>query len=161
MPADPHLLRPDHHPTPFTADEIRRGCPSGRTIRMRVERAGEGPIVRVTRFLDGDADGADGEVWAETPDGERLGDVERWRSTWLDFQGHASMPLATTVVTEETIALPAGTFDCLVYTRSDGDDVDTFWFARSAPGMPLRYESRVGGDLVFSSVAVENRMPAG
>jgi hypothetical protein len=160
MSADPHQLRPDHHPTPFTAEEIRRGCPTGRTIRVLVEQAGAEPIVRVTRFLDGDAEGADGEVWTETTSGERVGDVEPMRSNWLVLQGHASMPIATTVITEETIEIPAGTFDCLVYTRTDGDEVDTFWFARSAPGMPLKYDSVVNGERVFSSVALENSMPA-
>jgi hypothetical protein len=159
MPTDAHRLRPDHHPTPFSADEIRRGCPPGRTVRMRVERAGAEPVIRVTRFAGGDAEGADQEVSIETPDGERVGDVERRRSTWLEFQGHASMPIATTVIREESIEIPAGAFDCLVYTRTDGEEVSTFWFARSAPGMPLKYESRVNGELVFSSVALQNLLP--
>jgi hypothetical protein len=160
MPPDAHRLRPDHHPTPFSADEIRRGCPPGRTIRTRVERAGVEPVIRVTRFVGGDAEGADHEVWTETPTGERVGNVERRRSTWLDFQSHASMPIANTVIGEETIDIPAGAFDCLVYTRTDGDEISTFWFAKSAPGMPLKYESRVSDALVFSSVALENLLPA-
>lgn len=127
---------------------------------MRVERPGAEPMVRVTRFLAGDAEGADREVWTETTGGERAGDIERERSSWLDFQGHASMPIADTVITEETIEIPAGVFDCLVYTRTDGEEIDTFWFARSAPGMPLKYETRVNGELVFSSVAIENTLPA-
>ncbi|HSK94810.1 MAG TPA: hypothetical protein VLA76_12245, partial [Candidatus Angelobacter sp.] len=77
MPTDAHRLRPDHHPTPFSADEIRRGYPPGRTVRMRVEQAGAAPIIRVTRFAAGNAEGADQEVWLETPDGQRVGDVER------------------------------------------------------------------------------------
>lgn len=127
---------------------------------MRVEQAGATPIIRVTRFAAGDAEGADQEVWIETPDGERVGAIERRRSTWLEFQGHASMPIATTVIGEETIEIPAGVFDCLVYRRTEGPEISTFWFARSAPGMPLKYESRVDEQLVFSSVALENRMPA-
>ncbi len=37
QPADPHILHPDHAPTPFTADEIRTGCPAGRTVTMAVD----------------------------------------------------------------------------------------------------------------------------
>jgi hypothetical protein len=159
MPGDPHQLRPDHHPTPFSAEEIRRGCPSGRTIRMRVERPGSEPVVRVTRFLDGDAESAEFEVWTETTEGRRLDEIERGGARWLDFQGHASMPTADTAITAETVEIPAGEFDCLIYTRTDGDKVDTFWFARSAPGMPLKYETRVNGELVSASVAIENTMP--
>jgi hypothetical protein len=156
MTTDPHQLRPDHLPTPFTADEIRVGCPPGRTVRSLVIRAGSEPHVRVTRFVSGDADGAEHESWTESPDGVRLTEPERGRSTWLEFQEHASMPAASTEIAEEEIDIPAGRFACLRYTRRDGDSVSTFWFARSAPGMPLKFEERAGGALVFSSTAIEN-----
>ena len=156
MTTDPHQLRPDHLPTPFTADEIRVGCPPGRTVRALVIRAGSEPYVRVTRFTSGDADGADQESWTETPDGDRLTEPEQARSTWLELQEHASMPAALVEISEEEIDIPAGRFACLKYTRRDGESVSTFWFARSAPGMPLKFESRVGDELAFSSTAIED-----
>lgn len=156
MTSDPHQLRPDHLPTPFTADEIRVGCPPGRTVRSLVIRASSEPYVRVTRFVSGDADGAEQESWTETPDGVRLTEPERGRSTWLEFQEHASMPAAVTDISEEEIDIPAGRFACLKYTRRDGESVSTFWFARSAPGMPLKFETRAGAELLFSSTAIEN-----
>jgi len=160
MAADPHLLHPDHRPTPFTADEIRAGCRPGRTIRMLVIQPGEAPVVRVTRFASADAAGAEQDLWQETLDGARLTATERRRSTWLDFQGHASFPADTTEIDEEEIDIPAGRFECLRYTNRDGGAVRTFWFARSAPGMPLRFEEREDGILVYSSTAVEN-VPGG
>jgi hypothetical protein len=156
MTHDPHRLRPDDLPTPFTADEIRRGCPPGRTVRSLVVEAGEEPYVAVTKFVSGDDEGADQEHWRETIDGARLTEPQRRRSTWRQFQGHASMPAATTVVTEEPIDIPAGHFDCLKYVRHDGDSVRAFWFARAAPGMPLKFEERENGELVYSSTAIEN-----
>jgi len=159
MKADSHRLRPDHHPTPFSADEIREASRPGRTVRFLVERKGAEPAIRVSRFVGGDAEGGDGESWMETLDGERLSEPERGRSTWLELQGHASMPLDTTTVEEETFEVPAGTYAGWRYTRTDGDEVDTFWFAKAAPGMPLRIESRVGGDVVFSSTAIEDVRP--
>ena len=156
MTADPHRLRADHLPTPFTAEEIRIGCPPGRTVRSLVVRPGAEPYVSVTRFVSGDADGAEQESWRETPDGTHLTEPERRRSTWLEFQEHASMPAAATRIDSEDIDIPAGRFACLRYTRTDGETVDTFWFARSAPGMPLKFEQRVGGSLVLSSTAIEN-----
>ena len=157
MTTDPHQLRPDHLPTPFSADEIRVGCPPGRTVRSLVVEAESEPYVRVTRFVSGDADGAEQESWTETPEGAPLTEPKRARSTWLEFQGHASMPAATTEIAEDEIDIPAGRFACLRYTRRDGDTVDTFWFARSAPGMPLKFEERTSaGELVFSSTATEN-----
>ncbi|MDP9272615.1 MAG: hypothetical protein M3O93_03645, partial [Chloroflexota bacterium] len=154
--SDPHQLRPDHLPTPFTADEIRAGCQPGRTLRTRVVRAGQDEVVHVTRFVSADAEGAEQESWEETPEGTRLSDPQRRRSTWLGFQEHASFPAATTEVAEEEIEIPAGRFACLRYTSRDGESVSTFWFARSVPGMPLRFEERVNDVVVFSSTAIEN-----
>jgi hypothetical protein len=156
MASDPRRLHPDHLPTPFTADEIRAGCPPGRTVRALVVEAGREPYVQITRFVSGDAEGAEQESWTETPDGARLSEPTRRRTAWLGFQGHASMPAATTDIAEEVIDIPAGRFDCLRYTRRDGDTVNTFWFARSAPGMPLKFEEREAGELVYSSTVLEN-----
>jgi hypothetical protein len=160
VPDDPHVLRPDHLPTPFTAAEIRDGCPPGRTVRALVVEGHGEPYVHVTRFVAGDADGAEQDAWTETPDGRRLTEPRRRRSTWLEFQRHASMPVASTTIERETIDIPAGRYDCLRYTRTDGDSVDTFWFATTAPGMPLRFEERVRGELVYASTAIEDSRPA-
>lgn len=157
MTHDPHVLRPDHLPTPFTADEIRIGCPPGRTVRALVIRGTSDPFIRVTRFVAADAEGADQETWTETPEGERLTEPEPNHSTWLEFQSHASMPAAATTISKETIEIPAGRFDCLKYVRNNDESVSTFWFAHSAPGMPLRFEERTAdGALAFSSTAIEN-----
>ena len=156
MTHDPHRLRPDDRPTPFTADEIRLGCPPGRTVRSLVHEKGAEPYVQVTRFVSGDADGAEQESWRETLDRVPLTEPRRRRSTWLEFQSHASMPAATTDIAEEHIDIPAGRFACLRYTRRDADSVATFWFAKDAPGMPLKYEERVAGELVYRSTAIQN-----
>lgn len=156
MPADPHQLRPDHLPTPFTADEIRRGCQPGRLVRSLVIESGEDPVIRVVRFVSADEDGAEHESWTESPDGTPLSEPARGRSRWLDLQAHASFPAATTEVAEETIDIPAGRFACLRYTNREGDGVRTFWFARSAAGMPLRFEQQTGDTVTYASTAIEN-----
>lgn len=158
MAHDPHRLRPDHLPTPFSADEIRAGCPAGRTIRMLVTERDREPYVHVTRFVATDEIGAEQESWEETEDGRRLSEPRRRRSTWLDFQGHASMPASSTTIDHQILDIPAGRHDCLVYRRVDGDTVMTFWFATTAPGMPLRFEHSVRGELVDRSIAIEDRL---
>ena len=60
---DPYVLGPGLLPTPFTADEIRAGCPDGRTIRLLVEPARGESFVRVDRFTLGDDRGAPIEHW--------------------------------------------------------------------------------------------------
>ena len=160
MAGDPYQFRPGDRPTPFSADDIRRGCPPGRTIRRLVLRSGQEPYVQVTRFTTGDEDGGDQESWTETPEGERLTEPETGRSIWRDLQGHASMPADRTEVVEEAIDIPAGRFDCLRYTRTDDDGVFVFWFAKTAPGMPLQFEQRVNGETIFSSTTLSDERPA-
>ena len=77
-------LAPDHLPTPFTAAEIRAACPAGRTIRYLIERTGQEPTIRVTRYNSVDADGAVQESWLESADGAIIGPPEQERSTWLE-----------------------------------------------------------------------------
>jgi hypothetical protein len=120
-------------PTPFTADEIRSGCPDGRTVRTRDESG----AVSVSRFLDGDGDGATLESWVEDSDGTVVADPVRSRVTWRELQQHAAFPAAATTVREETISTPLGELACLRYDVGDL----TFWFDRSRPGMPVRHGS--------------------
>jgi hypothetical protein len=155
--ADPHQLAPDHLPTPFTAEEIREGCPPGRTLRIRIERTGEAAVIRVVRYSDTDADGAVQESLTEGLDGSRLSDPERERSTWLELQEHASFPIASTERTEDVLTIPAGRFACLRYTRTDPDGIWRFWFARDLPGQPVRFEREADGQIVFSATLIENR----
>jgi hypothetical protein len=153
---DAHQLRPDHLPTPFTANEIRDACQPGRTVRSLVEEEGAEPYVHVTRFVTATAKGAEQESWNEGLDGSPVSEPVRRQSTWIEFQEHASFPSATTHIDEETVEIPAGRFEMLRYTQRDGSAVRTFWFAKSAPGMPLRFEERDGGRLVYRSTALEN-----
>jgi hypothetical protein len=142
--ADPHLLRPDHLPTPFTAAEIRDASPVGLTLRLRHEAAGAEPVERVIRFETVDPAGADRMTWRVAPDGS-LVDGTSSRSTWLGFQGHASFPAAIASREPAVLETPMGTLDCLRYTVTDGDSVVEFWFARDLPGMPVRTVETTGG----------------
>jgi len=118
-------------PTPFTADEIRTGCPDGRTVRTRDEAG----TVSVSRFTDGDDGGPTLVSWTEGPDGNPAGDTVRTRLTWRQFQQHAAFPADGTTVSQETIRTPLGELEC---TRYDVDGM-TFWFDIHRPGMPVRH----------------------
>jgi hypothetical protein len=155
--SDTHVLRPGDLPTPFTAAEIRSNWIPGRSVRSLVVRPGVEPFVRVTLAVSAEEDGGESDNWTETPDGRRLTETDRAYSSWLELQGHASMPAAITTIEEETIEISAGRFECLRYTRVDGDSVDTFWFAKSRPGAPVRFEKRLAGELVLSSTVIEER----
>lgn len=159
LPDESHRLRPDHHPTPFSAAQIRDGFVPGRTVRSRVVMGGAEPIVRVRQDLRAEAEHGVYRMWTEGPDGTPIGEADEGASTWLELQGHASMPIEATTIEPVSIDIPMGRYDGLLYTRTDGDTVDRFWFATELPGAPVRMEEHVRGELVYSSVAIEARTP--
>lgn len=156
---DPHVLAPGQAPTPFTADEIREACPVGRTIRVRVDAAGEPSYHRVSRYVECDQAGALLERSRLSLDGERLGEPELDRVTWLDLQTHASFPVEATTIEPERIETEIGELDCLRYTVRDGADERVFWFARDMPGMPLRTQASTNGQVVTATSVVERTIP--
>lgn len=158
--ADPHRLDPSHLPTPFTADEIRRGCPDGRTLVIRVEPARQPAQTRTVTFVEGDAEGA---VQVRAPlgaDGSPGEETGRDRSTWRELQAHASFPAERSTVERARLDHPLGSLDCLRYTVRDGDAVDTYWFDRARPGMPVLLESRRGNAVILAVTVIEDHVRA-
>jgi hypothetical protein len=148
-------LHPGHAPTPFTAEEIRTGCPAGRTIRLSV-RAGGGSHTRVIRFVAVGEDGASQESQAFTEEGEPLGEPTIEWTSWSEFQEHASFPQQSTSIDVEALNTPLGRLECRVYTAVDGEDVTRYWFAVLRPGMPVKVEQMVDGKVVHAMVMVED-----
>ncbi|MBZ2198106.1 hypothetical protein [Occultella gossypii] len=140
---DPHVMGAGFAPTPFTADEIRTGCPDGHTLHVRTV-AGDTVSEVVTRFEAGDADGV-------TISEEADGGASYRRVGWADLQRHASFPVDRTTIEPERITTPLGELDCLRYSVQR-EDLMTFWFATAHPGMPVRY---AGGGSVTEVVSIE------
>lgn len=138
--ADAHVLAPGLAPTPFTADEIRAGCPAG---RVSIVRTPDG--LRSTRFASNDEEGAWIEDTALDEHGEAVGPVERERSTWLELQEHAASPVESTTIDRAVLSGPLGTLPCLRYTVQRDEAVLAFWFAVDLPGMPIRVERTEDG----------------
>jgi hypothetical protein len=158
LPPEAHRLQPDHLPTPFSAAQIRDGCPVGRTIRMREELAGAEPSYRRIRFIETDADAAVTEVQATDADGRPVGKPTRGRSTWLDLQRHASNPVEGTTIDEVALTLPFGIFESWRYTVEAPGSELRFWFAKELPGMPVQIEERVDGVITERSVMIGNEV---
>jgi len=154
LPPDSHRLRPDHLPTPFSAAEIRDGCPAGRTIRMREETPGAAPRFRRIRFVEVDEETAVQEFQATDEAGRPLGEPSRRSSTWLDLQRHASQPAEATAVDEVVQTLPFGDFACWLYTVRAPDAELRFWFVKELPGMPVQVEEWINGQLAGRSVMI-------
>lgn len=153
---DPHIVDAGHAPTPFTADEIRIGCPPGRRIRLLVEEVGAEPRYRLSRFAACDDEGALLEVWRTDLHGQPTEDVATMQTTWRQLQRHASFPASSTAIASETIETPLGRSDCLRYQVDLGDTVETFWFAIARPGMPIRFTTEAGGRVIAGTTMVED-----
>ncbi len=158
LPPDANRLRPDHLPTPFSATDIRAGCPRGRTIQVQSEESGGEPTFRRIRFVEVDTDGAVQEFQSTDATGLPIGEPTRHRSSWLDLQQHASQPASATVIDEVELTLPFGTEACWRYTVSGRDECVTFWFAKGRAGMPVQVERQVGGELVSRSVVIADEV---
>jgi hypothetical protein len=156
LPPDGNRLQPDHLPTPFSAAQIRDGCPAGRTIRIREETPDGPPTFRRIRFVEADADGAVHELQATDEDGRPIGEPTRGHSTWLDLQRHASQPADATTVDEVALPLPFGDFACWRYTVERPEAELRFWFAKQLPGMPAQVEEWVDGVMTGRSSMIAN-----
>jgi hypothetical protein len=158
LPPDANRIRPDHLPTPFSAADIRAGCPLGRTIQLQSDGPGGELTFRRIRFVEVDADGAVQEFQPTDAGGLPIGEPTHHRSSWLDLQQHASQPASSTVIDEVDLTLPFGTEACWLYTVGSGDEYAAFWFAKGRPGMPVQVEKRVGDELVSRSLVIADEM---
>lgn len=154
---DPHILQPGHAPTPFTFEEIRAGCPAGRTIRLTVEEP-QSSYQRIIRFLAVDEEGADQESWETTPAGDPIGEPAFSWSSWLDLQTHASFPEAAVDIQPGQVKTPLGAEECLIYRVSGERGTNSFWFATGRPGMPVKVETAVEGAVVYRMVMIEDEL---
>ena len=140
-PADPHVIAPDMAPTPFTAAEIRAGCPPGRIVTVRARHADGPPRLESTRWLSCDDEGAVMEKTVQDPSGEGVAERKSYRMAWRELQAHAAFPRDRTDITRETVVTEAGLFECLRYSVKGEEGESDFWFALELPGMPIKVQA--------------------
>jgi hypothetical protein len=134
-------------PAPFTWEEIRAATPAGRTYRYQVEVPGKPPRERLVTFVSVDADG--GELFAGGEDPKRF--------AWASLQNDAEFPQDRVTTREETVKIPAGKFDCMVYEVRVGDgEVTTYYFARRLPGAPVLYFTERAGKRVKTTTLLQH-----
>jgi hypothetical protein len=136
-------------PYPFTVLQIRAGCAPGRTIEYRVEKAGEPARTERWSFAEVDPETAKITTTTFDADGRQVGPPAIETAKWTELHEHAHFPRATTTIDAEPITLPAGAFETMRYVVTKGEQVSTYWFARSLPGPPVRVEVSRGGKPVM------------
>ena len=103
LPTDPHVLKFGRAPTPFTADEIRDGCPAGRTIGILIEPRDGDPYLTMNRFVSVDDEGAKVSVESMKMEGDPIDDPIETRTKWGEFQEHASFSEDQTEIDTEVL----------------------------------------------------------
>jgi hypothetical protein len=148
-PPAEHRMKEGHAPTPFSAEQIRKGCPPGRVITLKIERPGKDPVQQKLHFVGGDKEFAEIEFVPMDKDGKHLREPVMRRSKWTALQAHASMPEKGLVITEGEVKVPVGKFKCWVYTQTTEaggrKTVRTLHFAKKLPGPPVLVTVDVNG----------------
>jgi hypothetical protein len=152
-------MRPDHAPTPFSAAEIREGCPAGRVSIFRVESPTGGESLLAFRFQGGDEESSKLEIVTTDLEGEELSPPRAGGSKWTELQAHASYPADGTTITTEMLTTPAGTFECWLYTVSRGELTTKAWFAKDLPGPPVQSITTKGETEQVRMTLIEQKMP--
>jgi len=158
---DPHKMKPGDAPTPYTADEIRKACPEGRTDVFRME--GKGPKMRTMTWTKCDEKGADVVTVIAKEDGTKVGGDTK-TTTWKEMQAHGSFPESDTKITEETVEVPAGKFDCWLYTVTQKIANQTMtirlYFAKTMAGPPVKITQEAAGTVLGSMTMIEHKVAA-
>ena len=133
------------YPTPYSAEQIRDATRPGRSYTWRLEESGKAAIERTLTFTRVDADGA-----------EMTSDGRARRTTWEELRRHALFPREQVTTREETVTVPAGTFDCVVYVVADPatGETSTFYFAKAMPGAPVLFFTEKGGARLLTNTLI-------
>jgi hypothetical protein len=156
MGDDPRMVDPGRAPTPFSAAEIRTGCPEGRAVTIRYVDSNGQVTYWTTTFTKCDETGTllvDQEIDEQ---GKPIGEASRLRASWDELQAHASFPGEQTIISRETIATPLGELDCLRYEVDDGERLRILWFATDLPGLPIKTQEGEGEGARLSSEVIGN-----
>jgi hypothetical protein len=133
-------------PTPYSAEQIRDASKPGRTWIWRVETPGNPTVESSAAFGALDAEGV-----------ELVSDGTTKRITWEELRRHAEFPRDAVVTREETVTVPAGTYDCIVYVVTDPTthEVTSYYFAKDLPGAPVYFYSDKGGTRLLTSTLIK------
>ncbi|UCH93220.1 MAG: hypothetical protein JSV88_23460 [Candidatus Aminicenantes bacterium] len=152
-PPESNRMKPDHAPTPFSAEQIRQGCPRDRKIVFQVEAFGQPVIFQTLTFVSVYEEKVVFESVTTGMDGKQRGAKKMTVGTWKDLQSHASFPGARTKIQSESFTVPAGTFDCWRYEvtlkKGNQTNVQRYWFAKKLPGPPICFEETANGRVAY------------
>lgn len=143
---------------PFSAEQIRAATQVGRSYTFKVEEAGKAPTYMRMEFTRVDDEGVTIARTVIDDMGEDAGAMTG-ESTWDELVAHASYPAASTEIEQDTVEVPAGSFECVVYVVSGdgGSSVTRAYFANELPGAPVLHEVEIDGEWASRMTLIEYR----
>lgn len=151
LPPDANRMRADHAPTPFSAGQLRAGCPDGSWIRFKVETPDAPAAFLVFRFLNGGPKEVTVASTLFDADDKMIGEPSAKRQQWTDLQTHASFPAAQSRIDPASFDTYRGRLDGWLYTVRETRDgralLTRYAFARDLPGPPVLLEEYTAGKL--------------
>ena len=151
-------------PAPFPADLIRDAAFEGKQMLYHIESRGQDPYLRLTTYLEVHDDHVVFEFENLDQEGNLTEDPIEGHATWEELEGHATYPKAMTKITDVSLDVVAGSFDCWLYevkiVSEDGPGTVRAYFAKERPGPPIRFEQYVGDELDFLMELVDGHGPA-
>lgn len=145
-------------PTPYTAEQIRDATHVGRSYEFKREIPGVPTTLRTMTFVRVGPNDADIKTTVKDEAGAEVEAETTSTSTWEELRKHAEFPKAMLAVTEESVPVPAGIYDCMVYTLTDASkpeiEVTRFYFAKNMPGAPVFFSVEKNGKRFMTSSLV-------
>lgn len=124
-------------PAPFTADQLRTGCPVGRRIVYKIEEEGKPVVRRTMEFIGNDANGAEIKGTTTDASGKEI-ESGASKATWTELRSHGEFDKNRLEIKHRTVSVPFGTLETTVYKVDAADGtVTTYYFADTLPGPPV------------------------
>jgi hypothetical protein len=145
-------------PAPYTAEQLRASSRRGRTYVFRVEAPGKPTVLREMTFTAVEAERAEVATTMKDEAGKVLEAKPPQSATWVELRHHGEFPRDRTTTAPAEVTIPAGTFQCTVYTvRGEGGEVSRFSFAKDLAGPPVVFTTEKDGQRVMTSTLVVYR----
>jgi hypothetical protein len=148
---------PDIAPQLFTVEQLREGCPQGRTIEFRIAVDGKPTTIEHWEFTVVSASEATIHAVTRDESGAVLDD-ETGSSTWDDLHHHGQFPAASTTFEDNVrVTVPAGNFTTRLYVVTRDGVTQRFWFAPDLPGPPVLFTTERDGKVLMHSEMLRAR----
>ncbi|OGL41050.1 MAG: hypothetical protein A2161_17980 [Candidatus Schekmanbacteria bacterium RBG_13_48_7] len=153
-------LEKDHAPTPYSSEEIREGCPPGRTMLFRCTVPEKPDYFKVMAFENCDIERACFQEYSLDSGGNLIGEKQNSQLNWTDLQQHASFSKTETMLSMVAIETELGYFQCWHYTvqtESGGKKKEThYYFSKTNPGPPVLLIEKVENKTILKMTMIVN-----